>query len=200
MGFCSCSPMLVLSQVNGAGDCRSWQQRQQKWRKSISRLDWEKGWELRLGERIISMVTTVMLFFGGFFCVCVWGGFCCFFSPVPTPHLYPSHLLLLFLPLLMSKSPCCYTISHLFKVFNRSQSFSMLHLIKRSSVFIKCVRIVLRVWEHAYPCTHYSLQCQIGKRNEPRARHNEMLIICFGGSCYCLFFLLLFELVCLTPH
>lgn len=107
-----------------------------------------------------------------------------FFPPVPTPHLYPSHLLLLFSPSSNVSVPCCYTISHLFKVFNRSQSFSMLHLIKRSSVLIRCVTIVLRVWGHAYLCTRSSLQCQIGKRNEPRARHNEMLIICFGGSCY----------------
>lgn len=111
-----------------------------------------------------------------------------FFSPSPHPPSLPVSSPPVISPSSNVYVPCCYTISHLFKVFNRSQSFSMLHLIKRSSVFIRCVRIVLRVWEHAYPCTHSSLQCQIGKRNEPRARHNEMLIICFGGSCYFFYF------------
>lgn len=183
MGFCSCSPMLVLSEVNGAGDCRSWQQRQQKWRKSISRLDWRKDESSDWGRELF-----------------LWLQPWCFFFFSPSPH--PPSLPVSSPPVISPSSnvyvPCCYTISHLFKVFNRSQSFSMLHLIKRSSVFIRCVRIVLRVWEHAYPCTHSSLQCQIGKRNEPRARHNEMLIICFGGSCYFFLFFFFFSFLNLS--
>lgn len=57
-------------------------------KKSISRLDREKDESSDWERESISMVTTVMFFF----------------PPIPHPHLYPSHLLYLLLPLLMSLS------------------------------------------------------------------------------------------------
>lgn len=58
-------------------------------KKSVSRLDREKDESSDWERESISMVTTVMGFF---------------FPPIPHPHLYPSHLLYLLLPLLMSLS------------------------------------------------------------------------------------------------
>lgn len=167
-GFHFCSPMAVLLQVNGLGDCGSWQQQQQKGKKKRYQIRQRKGWELRLGKRIY--------FYGYYRDV---------FFPSPHPHLYPSHLLLFFPPSSNVSVPCCYTISHLLMVFKWSQSFSLLHLIKRSSELIECVKFVCGRTHMRIHILHYNAKKK--KRNEPRTRHNELLIMCFGGSCYSFF-------------
>lgn len=90
-------------------------------RKSVGRLDREKDKSSDWGRKSIPMVTT-------------WCFFFFFLFPVPTPIFTRLISSSFFLSLSSNVSvPCCYTISHLLMVFNWSQSFPLLHLIKRSS-------------------------------------------------------------------
>lgn len=81
-----CSSRLMVVET---ADHDSSSKRKGREKKSVSRLDREKDESSDWERESISMVTTVMVFF---------------FPPIPHPHLYPSHLLYLLLPLLMSLS------------------------------------------------------------------------------------------------
>lgn len=184
MGFIFVAPWQCFSRLMVLETADHDSSSNRKGRKSVSRLDREKDESSDWGRESISMVTTVMFFF--------------FFPPSPHPHLYPSHLLSFFPPSSNVSVSCCYTISHLLMVFNWSSNWSHFLccvLIKRSSELIKSVKSVCG-WMHMR--VHYNPKRGAERElNKPRIRHNELLIMCFGGSWHPFF---LFCVNCLIPH
>lgn len=164
MGFISVAPWQCSSRLMVLETADHDSSSNRKGRKSVSRLDRVKDESSDWGRESISMVTNVMGFF---------------FLLVPTP-IFTRLLSSSFFSSSNVSVPCCYTTSHLLMVFNWSQSFSLLRLIKRSSELIECVKSVCGCMHMRVHILHYNPKKE-GELDEPRARHNEMLIMCFGG-------------------